>query len=182
MQSISPNYNWENGVKQIILLKKICHKSCILCQLLRTKTLASGSKCIKHFFYFYHYLPYICWVDVIYLTCLVFLKSPWWLVWIFCAPTPLTYKIKLRKWNMRKCFMGHQKFWKIFHDPSIYAWNISWPPQKPSAPHPPSYILNVWSLRAATRKNETKPRKTVKTWKKNITPMQLISVNMRYQI
>ena len=90
MQSISPNYNWENGVKQIRLLKKICHKSCILCQLLRTKTLASGSKCIKHFFYFYHYLPYICWVDVIYLTCLVFLKSPWWLVWIFCAPTPLT--------------------------------------------------------------------------------------------
>ena len=90
MQSVSPNYNWENRVKQIRLLKKICHKSCILCQLLRTKTLASGSKCIKHFFYFYHYLPYICWVDVIYLTCLVFLKSPWWLVWIFCAPTPLT--------------------------------------------------------------------------------------------
>ena len=25
---------------------------------------------------FYHYLPYICWVDVIYLTCLAFLKSP----------------------------------------------------------------------------------------------------------
>ena len=83
----SPSYNWENGVKQIRLLKKICHKSCILCQLLRTKTLASGSKCIKHFFYFYHYLPYICWVDVIYLTCLAFLKSPWWLVWIFCTPT-----------------------------------------------------------------------------------------------
>ena len=40
------------------------------------------------FFYFYHYLPCICWVDVIYLTCLVFLKSPWWLVWIFCVPTP----------------------------------------------------------------------------------------------
>ena len=52
MQSISPNYSWENGVKQIRLLKKTCHKSCILCQLLRTKTLASGSKCIKHFFLF----------------------------------------------------------------------------------------------------------------------------------
>ena len=60
-QSISPYYNWENGAKQIrllknichkscILLKKICHKSCILCQLLREKTLASRSKCIKHFF------------------------------------------------------------------------------------------------------------------------------------
>ena len=76
MQSVSPNYKWENGVKQIRLLKKICHKSCILCQLLRTKTLASGSKCIKYFFYFYHYLPYICWADVIYFTCHVFLKSP----------------------------------------------------------------------------------------------------------
>ena len=76
MQFISPNYNWENGVKQIRLLKKICHKSCILCQLLRTKTVASGSKCIKHFFYFYRYSSYICWADVIYLTCHVFLKSP----------------------------------------------------------------------------------------------------------
>ena len=28
------------------------------------------------FWNFYHYLPYICWVDVIYLTCHVFLKSP----------------------------------------------------------------------------------------------------------
>ena len=89
MQPISPNYNWENGVKQIKITEENLSQSCILCQLLRTKTLASGSKCIKHFFYFYHYLPYICWVDVIYLTCLVFLKSPWWLVWIFCAPMPL---------------------------------------------------------------------------------------------
>ena len=48
-QSISPNYNWENGVKQIRSPKKIGHKSCILCQLLRTKTLTLGSKCIKHF-------------------------------------------------------------------------------------------------------------------------------------
>ena len=76
MQPISPDYNWGNEVKQIKLLKKICHKSCILFQLLRTKTLTSGSKCIKHFFYFYHYLHYICWVDVIYLTCHIFLKSP----------------------------------------------------------------------------------------------------------
>ena len=28
------------------------------------------------FFYFYHYLPYICSVYVIYLACHVFLKSP----------------------------------------------------------------------------------------------------------
>ena len=43
-----------------------------------------------HQTFFSHYLPYICWVDVIYLTCFVFLKSPWSLVWIFCALNSLT--------------------------------------------------------------------------------------------
>ena len=33
------------------------------------------------------------------------------------------------------------------------------------------------------KKNETKLRKTeIKTWKKKITPMKVISVKMRYQI
>ena len=76
----------ESNIK---ITEKDLSQSCILCQLLRTKTLASGSKYIKHFC-FYHYLSYIWWVDVIYLTCLVFLKSPWFLVWIFCAPILLT--------------------------------------------------------------------------------------------
>ena len=90
-QAISPNFNWENGVKQIKITEENSSKSCILCQLLRAKTLVSGSKYINHFLkIFITILPDICWVDVIYLTCLVFLKSPWWLVWIFCAPTPLT--------------------------------------------------------------------------------------------
>ena len=62
MQPISSNYNWENGVKQIKITEENLLQSCILCQLLRTKS--------------YHYLPYICLVDVIYLTCLVFVKSP----------------------------------------------------------------------------------------------------------
>ena len=34
----------------------------------------------------------------------------------------------------------------------------------------------------AARKNETKLRKTEKTWKKKITPMKVTSVKMRYQI
>ena len=85
MQPISANYNWENGVKQIKITEENLSRSYILCQSLRIKTLASGSKCIKHFFY--HYLPYICWGDVIYLTCLVFLKSAWLLAWIISAPT-----------------------------------------------------------------------------------------------
>ena len=86
MQAISPNFNWENGVKQVKITEENSSKSCILCQLLRAKTLVSGSN--KKMFI--TILPDICWVDVIYLICLVFLKSPWWLVWIFCAPTPLT--------------------------------------------------------------------------------------------
>lgn len=32
---------------------------------------------------FYYYLSYIC-VDLIYLTCLILLKSPWWPVWRLC--------------------------------------------------------------------------------------------------
>ena len=91
MQPISPNYNWKNGVKQIKITEENLSQSCTFCQLLRTKTLASRSKCIKHFFLF---LPLFAlyllsgWANVIHL------KSTWWLVWIFI---PLTWKIKLRK-------------------------------------------------------------------------------------
>ena len=35
---------------------------------------------------------------------------------------------------------------------------------------------------AATRKNETKLRKTEKAWEKNVIPMKVISVKMRCQI
>ena len=70
MQTISSNYNWENGVKQITITEEN-YWSCILCQLLRTKTLASGLKWIKHFFYIFTtiflYLLRGCEI----------LKSPW---------------------------------------------------------------------------------------------------------
>ena len=36
--------------------------------------------------------------------------------------------------------MDHQKFWEIYHGPSIYAYNISWPQQKPSG-SPPTYLM-----------------------------------------
>ena len=53
MQAVSSNYNWENGVKQIKISEENLLKSCILLyQLLRTKTLVSGSKWIKHCFQF----------------------------------------------------------------------------------------------------------------------------------
>ena len=52
MEHISPNYNLENEVKQIKITEENLSESCILCQLLRTKTLASESKCMNHFFKF----------------------------------------------------------------------------------------------------------------------------------
>ena len=52
MQFISPTYSWENRVKQIKITEENLSQSSILYQLLRTKTIASGSKCIKHFFIF----------------------------------------------------------------------------------------------------------------------------------
>ena len=46
VQPIRSNYN---GVKQIKITEENLSQSCILCQLLVTKTLASGSKYIKDF-------------------------------------------------------------------------------------------------------------------------------------
>ena len=142
MQPTSPKYNGENGDKQIKTTKKNLSQSCILCQLLRTKSLISGSKCIKHFFN-YFYLLSGCVLFNMSCLALHFLKYPWWLLWIFCAPTPLNFKIKLPK---QKIIRG---LWKIVK-------NVSWPIniclkylmklKKPSDPTPPpflSYILNV---------------------------------------
>ena len=50
MQPINPHYNSENGVKQIKITEGNLSQSPILCQLLRTKTLASRSNPMKHFF------------------------------------------------------------------------------------------------------------------------------------
>ena len=107
MQPISPNYNWEIRVKQIKITEENLSQSCISCQLLRTIRIKTHQ---TFFFYFYYYLPYIYWVDVIHLTYLVFVKSLWWLVWIFCAPNLLTWKTKLRKQNIRKYFVAYQNF------------------------------------------------------------------------
>ena len=47
----------ENGVKQIKITEENLSQSYILCQLLRIKTIVSGSKCIKHFFLFLPLFP-----------------------------------------------------------------------------------------------------------------------------
>ena len=53
IQPISPNYNRKYRVKQIMIIEEKSSQSFILCQLLRTKTLASGSKSIKHYFWIF---------------------------------------------------------------------------------------------------------------------------------
>ena len=94
---LAPTITEKVGLKKIKITAENLSKSCILCQLLSTKTLDSGSKCIKHFFLF---LP----LFALYLLsgCVLFNMSClswiyWYLVWIFCAPTSLTWKIKLQK-------------------------------------------------------------------------------------
>ena len=117
MQPISLNYNLENGVNQIKITEKNLSQNCILCQLLGTKTLVSWSKYIKHFFYFYHYLRHVFWIDVICLTCLFKkVKYPLWLVWIFVLQ-PLNLKNKITKIEHKKIFCGLSKILK----------NIWWP-------------------------------------------------------
>ena len=133
MQSISPNYNWENGVKQIRLMKKIRHKSCILCQLLRTKTLASGPKCIKHFFLF---SPLFAWYmlsgcDLFHMSCLSLISLMASLN-VFCFNS-FYLKNKIMKIEHKKIFRGLSKILKNI--------SILCPP-----PPPPSYIINVRSL------------------------------------
>ena len=89
MLAISPNYPWENGVKQIKSAEEKLSQSSILCSI--AKDPSSKVKIHQIFFEdFYLQFSYACWVDVIYLICLPFIKSPWQPVLTFCAQTPLT--------------------------------------------------------------------------------------------
>ena len=105
MQLIRPNYPWENGDKQIKITGEKLSQSCILCSITKDKDRSSRVKMHQFSFKFLPPIIYTCWVDMIYLTCLVFIKSPWWPVWIFCAYILCSY----------------QKLSKIFHGLSVYA-------------------------------------------------------------
>ena len=125
-----------------------------MCQLLRTKTLASGSKCIKHFFFIFttiYLIPVekMSGCNLFNMPCLslnLLMAS----LYILCTNS-LNLKNKITNIEHKKIFCG----------PSTILKNISWPisislkhfmaPQKPSAsppsPLPPSsYILNARSL------------------------------------
>ena len=116
MQLISPNYNWENVVKQIQIAEENLSQSFISCQLLRTKTLASWSKCIKHFSLFLQlfalYLLSGC--DLFNMSSLSYI-SLIASVDILCC-NPLNLKNKTMKIEHKKMFCG----------PSEILKNISW--------------------------------------------------------
>ena len=100
--------------------KKNCHKVVSCAQLLRTKILAAGSKCIKFFFLrgegdFYHHFMYTCWVDVISLTCLTFKISLIASLDILFSDS-LILQIKITKGEHKNIFCGPSKIFK----------NISW--------------------------------------------------------
>ena len=117
MQPISPNYNWENGVEQIKITEENLSQSCILCQLLRAKTIASRSKCIKHFFLF---LPLFAWhllsrcdlLNMSRLSSISVMAS----LDILCS-NPLNLKNKITEIEHKKIYCGPSKILK----------NISWP-------------------------------------------------------
>ena len=121
MQLISPNYNWENGVKQIQITEKNLSQRCILCPLLRTKILASGSKCIKHFslllpLFALYLLSRSDLFNMSSLSSISLISS----LDILCC-NPLKLKNEITKiehiWNRKK----------IFGSPSKILKNISWP-------------------------------------------------------
>ena len=140
MHPISPSYGWENGVKQIKITEKNLSQSCVLCQLLRSKTLASGSACIKHFSFFYHYLPYVCRVNVIYLTRLVLMAR----LDIWCSNS-LYLKNQITKIEQKQIFCGPSKIFKNGSWPINICLKYFMTPTKTLCP--PSYILNVQCLK-----------------------------------
>ena len=128
MQPISPNYNWENGVKQIKIIEENLSQSCILCQLLRKENLGSGSKCIKHF-YFHNNLPYLA---------------------NLCTNS-FNLKIKITKIEHKKIFCVPSKILKNISWPINLCLKYFVTPTKTL--RPPSYILDVQSLKSVRQWN-----------------------------
>ena len=129
-----PSWKWCNLLVQTItekmesnrqrLMKKICHRvvSCVNCsQLLRTKTLVSGSKWVKHFLKFLPlfalYLLSGC--DLFNMSCLSQISLMASLD-VLCSKA-LNLKIKIKKIEHKKIFCSRSKILKNISWPSIYA-------------------------------------------------------------
>ena len=85
-QLINTKYPWRNGVKQIKTIREKLLQRCIFWLVTKGPDLSKGDKMQQKLFildFYYHFL--YTWVNLICLTCLIFLKFLWWSVWTFCA-------------------------------------------------------------------------------------------------
>ena len=88
-QLINPDYPCKNGVKQLKrLLKKNYCKCVSFTLLIWTQNLATPSKCNKKCFFGFTTICLYTWLDLFCLTCLAFLKSLCWPLWIFAFKNP----------------------------------------------------------------------------------------------
>lgn len=88
IELINPIYPWKYGINQVqVTLEKLLYR-CVFYTIAKgpsPRTQQRDQNAVKNTqLDFYYYFSYIC-VDLIYLTCLILLKSPWWPVWRLCA-------------------------------------------------------------------------------------------------
>ena len=122
--------------------KKIVTNIYLSIPFLRTLTIRMGSECSKDYFLdFYYYLSYT-WTKLIYLTCLIFLLSPWLQVQTFCAQ-------HLLKGTMLSSIICVIKCSAIFEELPSVAASVS--DQEFSRPHLSSLKFLLWW--SSSRKN-----------------------------
>ena len=129
----SPNYNWENGVKQIRLLKESSY--------LR---LFSGSKRTKHFFLIFTTICLISaeWMWLFNMSCLS-LVSLMASLDIFCF-NPFNLKNRIRKIEHKEIFCGPSKLLKNISWSNNICLKYFMTPTKPSPlppPFPSTYLM-----------------------------------------
>ena len=91
----------KNGVQQVKFAQRKLLENYIFYPIANNQTLKMGPRCGEHFsLRFYYYLSYT-WMDLICCTWFVFLKFPWWLVWLFSAH----YLLKGTILNSVICFL-----------------------------------------------------------------------------
>ena len=124
MQPISPNYNWENGVKQTKVIEEKLSQSCILCQLFSIAKDKDPSIRIKMGQTFFLFLPLfalylLSGCDLFNMSCLSQISLMASLD-VLCSKV-LNLKIKIQKIEHKKIFCSRSKILRNISWPSIYA-------------------------------------------------------------
>ena len=113
MQLINSDYAWKKWNK----IEKAYSR--------KVRNPSNSLKMYQKKIFFWFLLPFVIMYSskdlICCLICLIFLRSPWWPVWIFSAQTHLNFQMNLLKVKIRK---EHKN---IFCGPSKIFKNISWP-------------------------------------------------------